>query len=135
MLNLCGIAGDALLPQFLMGSAAFRKIHDGLHSDPSVCRDPDHSGQADDSRRGAFGPGMSLLHQFPDHQGMSLDGEGRVCYSRVLDRASITSTSCEESWLPPPRPIRALNICVTRAVPGSAMPRVWASSSTIWMSL
>ena len=57
------------------------------------------------------------------------------CCDQGLDIASITSISCDESCLPPPRPIRALNICVTRAVPGSAMPRVWPSSSTIWMSL
>ena len=65
---------------------------------------------------------------------MPPDGEGRVCYGRALDRASITSTSCEESWLPPPRPISALNICVTRAVPGSAMPRVWACRSEFRLS-
>ncbi|PJC72215.1 MAG: hypothetical protein CO013_10455 [Syntrophobacterales bacterium CG_4_8_14_3_um_filter_58_8] len=80
-------------------------------------------------------PGVGAVSVPWGDTGIPPDGGGRVCYGRALDRASITSTSCEESWLPPPRPIRALNICATRAVPGSAMPRVWASSITIWMSL
>lgn len=43
--------------------------------------------------------------------------------TKTLDIASTTSNSCEESSLPPPQPMRALNICVTSAVAGSAMPR------------
>ena len=79
-------------------------------------------------------PGVGAVSVPWGDTGIPPDGGGRVCYGRALDRASITSTSCEESWLPPPRPIRALNICATRAVPGSAMPRTWACRSEFRLS-